>query len=396
LPGDTAHSPKLTTYFAPAERASAEAVRQAAEAVASNPVMDAALRSFSGVLMVLNAERQILALNDEFLRFLGCPDPQAAIGLRPGEALHCVHANDNPEGGCGTALACRSCGAVVAIVGSMDADAPREAECLLTARMPDGREVPFEFLVRSSPIHLDGRLLVVISLQDIRDQKRREALEAIFLHDLMNTVFALDSVLRQIPQQPPEEREALLNDAARMASRLVAEVAEQRDIINMEKGNFKPNLVATSINDVCDAAKSFVASVACGRGKRFACTADPAVPIFTTDPVLLARALCNLLKNALEATPADGNVRLACRIESGRLVFDVWNPGAMPPGVAARVFHRYFSTKGQRGRGLGTYGAKLIVQRYLGGRITFTTSETQGTTFRIELPLTTPRAGREE
>jgi signal transduction histidine kinase len=61
--------------------------------------------------------------------------------------------------------------------------------------------------------------------------------------------------------------------------------------------------------------------------------------------------------------------------------------------VRPRIFQRSFSTKASRGRGLGTYGMKLFGERHLGGRVSFTTGEAEGTVFAIELPRPAPPAG---
>jgi len=51
-----------------------------------------------------------------------------------------------------------------------------------------------------------------------------------------------------------------------------------------------------------------------------------------------------------------------------------------------QVFNRSFSTKGKN-RGLGTYGAKLLTERYMGGKISFASHEGEGTTFFLWLPF---------
>jgi len=38
------------------------------------------------------------------------------------------------------------------------------------------------------------------------------------------------------------------------------------------------------------------------------------------------------------------------------------------------------------GRGIGTYSAKLVTERHLGRKLTFTSSEENGTTFTVTLP----------
>jgi signal transduction histidine kinase len=107
---------------------------------------------------------------------------------------------------------------------------------------------------------------------------------------------------------------------------------------------------------------------------------------FRTDPILLGRVLMNLLKNALEASPTGAEVRLAGRLADSRVEFSVWNPGVVPEEARLRIFQRSFSTKGA-GRGIGTYSVRLFAEGYLGGEVSFTSSENDGTTFAVSLPL---------
>jgi sensor histidine kinase regulating citrate/malate metabolism len=55
--------------------------------------------------------------------------------------------------------------------------------------------------------------------------------------------------------------------------------------------------------------------------------------------------------------------------------------------VAKQIFQRSFTTKGELGRGVGTYSMRLLGGQYLGGHVHFTTSEEEGTEFSIRLPL---------
>jgi signal transduction histidine kinase len=100
---------------------------------------------------------------------------------------------------------------------------------------------------------------------------------------------------------------------------------------------------------------------------------------------LVARILGNLVKNALEASPAGAEVTVRGEARGGHPEFTVHNPGAMPAEVQHQLFQRSFSTKG-RDRGLGTYSVKLLAERYLGGRVSFESTPDRGTTFRVELP----------
>jgi hypothetical protein len=58
----------------------------------------------------------------------------------------------------------------------------------------------------------------------------------------------------------------------------------------------------------------------------------------------------------------------------------------MPREVQLQIFQRSFSTKADRGRGIGTYSVKLFVERYLKGTVGFVSAEPGGTTFSVTLP----------
>jgi sensor histidine kinase regulating citrate/malate metabolism len=60
------------------------------------------------------------------------------------------------------------------------------------------------------------------------------------------------------------------------------------------------------------------------------------------------------------------------------------NPTYMTEETKLQVFQRSFSTKGIN-RGLGTYSMKLLGERYLKGKVGFTSDEKNGTHFFIRL-----------
>jgi signal transduction histidine kinase len=90
--------------------------------------------------------------------------------------------------------------------------------------------------------------------------------------------------------------------------------------------------------------------------------------------------------NALEASAEGATVRLATRVAPAHITWEIWNHGFIPADVQKRVFQRHFSTKATFGRGLGTFSMKLFGERYLKGKVSFDSSESDGTTFRFRLP----------
>ena len=91
------------------------------------------------------------------------------------------------------------------------------------------------------------------------------------------------------------------------------------------------------------------------------------------------------MKNALEASRAGERVTIWCDCGQ-RTRLHVHNPAAMPDAVRLQIFQRSFSTRAGRGRGVGTYSARLLVEKYLGGTLTFVTAPETGTIFTIDLP----------
>jgi len=102
--------------------------------------------------------------------------------------------------------------------------------------------------------------------------------------------------------------------------------------------------------------------------------------------------LANLVSNAIDACLLSGTKRsyvvmLSSREIDGTLIYEVVDNGqGMDYEITKKVFTKFFSTKGSdRGTGLGLLTTKKIVHQH-GGRISFTSQEGEGSTFRIELP----------
>jgi two-component system nitrogen regulation sensor histidine kinase NtrY len=113
---------------------------------------------------------------------------------------------------------------------------------------------------------------------------------------------------------------------------------------------------------------------------------DENLPRPQADPILLRRALENLILNSLDAMPAGGTltVRTAHRADTVRL--EVTDTGeGLTPEEFARLFTPYYTTK-RHGTGLGLAIVQSVVSDH-GGKIEVESAPGAGATFRIELPL---------
>ncbi|MFU8878281.1 MAG: ATP-binding protein, partial [Wenzhouxiangellaceae bacterium] len=106
-------------------------------------------------------------------------------------------------------------------------------------------------------------------------------------------------------------------------------------------------------------------------------------------PDLIAQLLDKLLDNAIDFTPADGEIRVSVRDQRGGALLEVDNTGpAIDAEAAATLFEPMVSLRpGRSGRshlGLGLFIARLIAERHH-GRLTAEPLP-DGSRFRLELP----------
>lgn len=372
----------MDTYFASPEKAGETELTAEISMVEESPVVSGLLRSVGGLLAILNAHRQVVALNDSFAQLLGIDDPYEAFGLRPGEALNCVHAGDEPAG-CGTTAYCSSCGAAVAIVSSLDQGIPVEKRCALAANRK-GRAVDIALSVRSQPITIQGTRFVLLFVQDITRQEQRASLERTFYHDVNNML----SMLVQAGELISEKHPSTLSDLIRRATmRLSQEVAIQRALSQGPGDTYQPMWDDFSMETIFQELGAFFENHPAAKEKLVRFKGDfPGMEILT-DICLLQRVLSNMIINALEATEKGGIVEVWAERKGESLDFCVWNSQAIPPEISKRIFQRNFSTKSQAGRGIGTYSMKLFGENILGGAVSFTSSRESGTVFKYSHSL---------
>jgi signal transduction histidine kinase len=376
---------KDPTCFAPSERACKDDIdRQFA--VLSQHAIPLVLNAMPIIAMVLNRHRQVVHGNRKFADVLGIADIREALGKRPGEAFRCVHADEHP-GGCGTSEFCAHCGAVRSILLGL-AGTDNVQECAINRDTGAGIEA-LDLRVSSASVQLDAEPYLIFSINDVSHEKRRRTLERLFFHDMLNTVGGVQGLLEFLAEEVPEELQADARLIHRAVSQLTDEIIYQKQLLAAETNELETNCTPLRSDDILDVVAATFQGGEQARDRRIVVENACSGVVFHSDPVLLRRVVGNMAKNALEATPAGGEIRLGSRALADAVEFYVQNAGIIPRSVQMRIFSRSFSTKGV-GRGLGTYSIKLLTERYLGGRADFVSNREDGTVFRVRLPLTLP------
>lgn len=373
------------TDFAPAERADESSIASDAQLVNTIGLFHEVTNAVPCVVLILNKQRQIIYTNQILMDILGTHSDTEVLGKRPGELLDCIRAKEH-RGGCGTSTFCSQCGAVKAILKSQTQRIQAVEECRILTNGGDA----FEFRVWATPYTLEDKEFTVFSLIDLADEKRRQVFERTFFHDANNILSAIMgySDLLSIAEGQEEIAESI--EAIKAASsQLVEEIASHRRLLEAESGKLSVDISRMNSLSVLRELAKVWARHPNGAARTIAVTQDSEDVEFTSDKALLHRVLGNMLRNALEATSAGATVNLACTRSGPSIVFSVRNPGCMPRSTQLQLFQRSFSTKGA-GRGIGCFSMKLFGEKYLNGKVWFSTSEDQGTTFNISIPLVFP------
>jgi len=342
------------------------------------------------IVMVLNGNRQVVFGNRMFLQAVGARDVREMLGKRPGEAFGCVHSDLTP-GGCGTTEFCVECGAVRSVLKGLRGEW-NVMECNINRdASPGGGAESLDLRVCSAPYTVLGETFVVFSITDVSHEKRRRILERIFFHDILNTLGGIKGILEFVKDEAPEH---LREDAELIHGAMVSlseEIVSQKQLLAAESNELDVNAIDLSAMDILEVLQRTFRNTDEAKNRRLVIDPASQQAEFRSDYALLKRVLGNMIKNALEGAPSGGTVTLGSAILGGWITFSVHNPGFIPRKVQLHLFNRSFSTKGA-GRGLGTYSMKLLAERYLDGEVGYSTSEEEGTTFFVRLPMAGPHS----
>lgn len=369
----------MNTLFAPAEVAPFQTLKRQHTIFMGAEQLVEALDTLPEGLLVLNRQRQIVFANRAFCALVGVTEHDLLLGLRPGEAVACVRVA-GLGCRCGTTEHCQACGAVEAILASQAGEIETR-ECRILRTADPGA---LDLRVRAAPFRMEDEEFTLLLLQDIAHEKRRAALERIFFHDVLNTAGNIRSLAELMKGANAEELTQYRDLLDQLSAELTGQIRAQRDLLSAEAGELGIRPVRVNGTELLrNVAAPF------GSAVTLESPAEPHSVDLVTDPILLGRVLSNMVKNAVEAAEPGETVRAGVERSGGSVMFWVRNRAVLPPRVRLQIFQRSFSTKGP-GRGLGTYSMQLLTEKYLGGSVSFTTAEVEGTTFRVSLPLVPP------
>lgn len=192
-----------------------------------------------------------------------------------------------------------------------------------------------------------------------------------------------------------------MGDAARVAEHVKLINTSAKDAANVVRGLrefcrvrgegevFAPVRVGEVVEQAVALTRPRWKDEAQARGRRIAVEVDvpPDVPAVAGNASELRELLTNVIFNAVDALPNGGTIAIAARGEQDFVALAVRDDGTgMTEEVRRRCLEPFFSTKGERGTGMGLAMAYGIVRRH-DGAIDVESAPGRGTTFTIRLPV---------
>jgi two-component system sensor histidine kinase PilS (NtrC family) len=260
----------------------------------------------------------------------------------------------------------------------------------------------------------DGQRTATAIFQDISDQKRIELLRlraerlegvaelsASLAHEIKNPLASIRSAVEQLSRLPKatEDEQTLAGLVIRESDRLSRLLSEFLDFARVRVARTEPVDLGKVARDAANLASAHPdrkdgVSVSCAVAEGVDVTVDG-------DEDLLHRAVFNLVLNAVQATPAGGEVRVEAMpatsdhvpsgigYESGAAVaVRVTDSGpGIPADIRERLFDPFFTTK-PGGSGLGLAVVHRAVEAHRG--YVLVDSGAHGTRFTVVLPRSRP------
>jgi two-component system, NtrC family, sensor kinase len=279
-----------------------------------------------------------------------------------------------------------------------------------------GREVELRtgertYAVTAVPINSTDRSAVVLLFDDQTERRRlqdqliqSEKMSAIgqliagIAHDLNNpltSVVGFADFLTEVPNVPATIREPLtvVRDEAERASSIVRNLL---GFARKQEHQRRP----TALKPLLDATFVLLRNQLMAQRVEAEIDIEPDLPMPDIDPNQIQQVFVNLINNAAQAiasTGRPGNIVVRARRWLDGVAIDVIDDGpGMSESLAAQVFEPFFTTKAEgEGTGLGLSISHGIVKEH-GGRIMLSSEEGRGSTFTVQLPLSTRSAAPPE
>ncbi|MDQ6858306.1 MAG: ATP-binding protein [Chloroflexota bacterium] len=296
---------------------------------------------------------------------------------------------------------------------SLDPASNRTGELRLTD-VDTGEELELQVTANEVRDTVGAAIATVSVMQDVgrlRELERRRLEQALFdseklaatgrlaasiAHEINNPLEAIQNALYLLVKRIPDD-----DPNAKFLNIAMKETERMSRILRQMLGFYRPaaDLTPTDLNALIDEAEALVAKRLREQNVKVERLLQPDLPRVMASADQIKQVILNLVLNAAEAMPKGGVVTVTTEahrdagsafIRTDAVRVQVADTG---PGIAEEflphIFEPFFSTKGEKGTGLGLWVSLGIAQSH-GGRLQVRNRPGGGTVFSMTLPIGGP------
>jgi PAS domain S-box-containing protein len=358
--------------------------------------VDRALRSVEDGLIVADAEANIRFANPRAAEILGVAE-RALVG---GNLFERIAEAESLSAMQGQTLVSRLQSAEAArtqLRWLLDERKSLEREITLNAAPGN----PRQYTLRLSTVRetADGEILgIVASFTDITRHRELERTQrdvmALVTHELKTPLTAIQGMSELLARYEPSEAQRRdmhlsIHDEAKRLARMIDEYL---DLTRLESGAWPLRLAPLRIESLAERVLRMLDPVAQQRGIRLVRQFGPALPAILGDADLIARAVTNLVDNAIKYSPANSAVTINVRSDETTIEIAVSDEGGgIAPEFLPRIFEKFYRVPRAGdvdvpGTGLGLALVREVAELH-GGRVMVESRPEAGSVFSLILPF---------
>jgi PAS domain S-box-containing protein len=211
-------------------------------------------------------------------------------------------------------------------------------------------------------------------------------------HDIKTPLAIMNTSLYLLSRaSTPEQREekiAQISEQVALMDKYIQDMLTISRLEHLPSVNFQE----LDLNQVIEQVTGMLRPRIESKQLRFEFGKQPGLPVIRGDLEQLQRLATNLIENAVNYTPAGGEVIVRTQADSSRVMLEVVDSGiGIEPAAVPHIFERFFRTKNAKvfnhsGTGLGLAIVKKIAETHRAA-IEVQSKPGEGTTFSVQFPL---------
>ena len=231
--------------------------------------------------------------------------------------------------------------------------------------------------------------------QELQEQMQRRVYFARSLvHELktpLTAILGAGSIIEDKIESEPLKQMA--KNISRAAHNLNCRISDLTDLTRGEMGILQIRHEKINVPDLLAEIVEYMTPEADKRSQSLKLDISQPLPIIRADEDRLQQVITNLLNNALEYTPSQGEIYITARTENDNLVIEVEDSGCgLEEENAMHIFEPYYMVRNQTdklsGLGIGLPLSKMLIEKH-DGKIWGRNRPGGGSIFGFSIPIQT-------